>query len=374
MQTKGDLKIALMHDELIRRGGAEIVFEEMARIWPQADIYSLYAGRPQITIEGKTRLITTSFLQRFPLWFRRHPSRLLPFLLHGAEQLDFSGYQLVISSASAFAKAIVTRSNIPHICYCHTPTRYLWEDTHALLDRLSFLARIPTRILLHYLRLIDFAAAQRVDHFIANSVYTQERIQHYYRRSSTVIYPPVDTSFFTPGKKSESIPHDQKPFLIVGRLTPSKKTEQAIAVCQKLRLPLVVVGQGPELQKLQRKSNSLVTFVGKVSNQELRHFYRTSRALIQTSTEDFGMASVEALACGTPVIAFNAGGVKEIVTSPTLGVLYDQPHAESLAEAMRQFIEREHTFDPATLQNHAMRFSTQRFREELTEFVNKVVF
>src|SRR3989344_1139286 len=175
----GDLKVALVHDELTRRGGAEIVLEELVRIFPQADLYALYAGEPKMIVDGRTYHVRTSFLQRFPLWWRRHPSRLLPLLPQAAEQFDLSTYDLVLSSASAFAKAVVTRVSVPHLCYCHTPTRYLWSDAHAALERQPAWARWPARVGMHYLRLADFAAAQRVGVYLANSGFTQARIKSY---------------------------------------------------------------------------------------------------------------------------------------------------------------------------------------------------
>ncbi len=369
MPNLGDLKIALIHDELIRRGGAEVVFEEMIRLFPQADIYSLYAGRPQITVDEQTHFIHTSFLQTWPRWWREHPSRILPFLPHAAEQMDFSQYDIVLSSSSAFAKGIVTRSHIPHICYCHTPTRYLWDSTHQLLDRLSFMTRWPTRLLLHYLRLVDFAAAQRVDAFLANSLYTQQRISAYYRRTSIVIYPPINTDFYTPGILSNRPEPTKRHFIIVGRLSPNKHIEQAIAVCEKLQLPLIIIGTGPERYRLAKLAGKYTSFTGKVSAEELRTHYRNARALIQISREDFGLATGEALACGLPVIAFGEGGVKEIVSHQVHGILYPEQRGEALAEGIRQFLLRERTFAPLELQRQAGRFTTNRFREALQKHV-----
>lgn len=340
---KGEPKIALLHDELVRRGGAEVVFEELIEIFPQADVYALYAGTPRMTINSREYRIKTSFLQRWPRWFRRHPSRLLPLLPQAAEQFDLSHYDIVLSSSSGFAKAIVTRSNIPHICYCHTPTRYLWDDTQAAIARRPRGTRIIGRLLLHYLRLADFAAAQRVDHFIANSQYTAQRISSYYRRGSQVIYPPIDTRFYFPDAKQP-----RKYFLCVGRPSPSKYFDHAVAVCKKLHLPLVIVA-------------------GKSSPEELRQHYRSARALLQPGMEDFGMAAAEALACGTPVIAFGGGGVREIVQDGRHGILYPNQSPEGLAEGLRQFLLIEDKFRPEQLQQQVLRFSKERFAQEIRQ-------
>ncbi len=341
--STGDLKIALVHDELIRRGGAEAVFEELTRIFPSADVYALYAGRPVLEFEKEHRAVHTSFLQKLPVWFRRHPSRVLPFLPLAAEKFDFSKYAVVLSSASGFAKGIITRANVPHICYCHTPTRYLWEPRKA---RFAHHVASP---LLHYLRMADYAAAQRVDVWLSNSRYTQQRIQKYYRRESQIIYPPIRTDFY---QSDPQVP--KKYFLVVGRRSSAKHFEQAQSVCDKLRLPLKIVGVGQP--------------VGYVSEEKLRRLYQGARALLMPGVEDFGMAAAEALACGTPVIAQNAGGVRELVTSET-GVLYTGASIEALAEGIRQFLAREGTFQALELQQSVTKFSTAIFQKSIQKTV-----
>lgn len=353
-QAQDKPRIALVHDELVRRGGAEAVFEELVKLFPQADVYALYAGGDYLTVNGVKRPITTSFLQKFPEWMRRHPKYVLPLLPHAAEKFDFSRYDLVLSSASAFAKAIVTRANVPHVCYCHTPTRYLWEPRRA-------------NLLLHYLRIADYAAAQRVDVWLANSKYTQRRIEKYYRRSSEVVYPPVHTDFFLPAQQP------RKHFLVVGRLTASKRFADAIAVCEKLRLPLVVVGIGSEYARLYRLAGKYTTFVGYASDTTLRDVYRSARVLLQPGVEDFGISSVEALACGTPVVAQAAGGVTEIVSHHRHGILYQGQGVEALAEGIRQFLAWEAKKSVEGLQGRAMEFSSARFRSQIRSQVAKVM-
>jgi glycosyltransferase involved in cell wall biosynthesis len=363
--SKGDYKIALVHDELIRRGGAEVVFEELMNIFPQADVHALYAGGDSLTVNGTKRSIKTSFLQKFPRWMRRHPKHVLPLLPHAAEKFDFSRYDLVLSSASAFAKAVVTRANVPHVCYCHTPTRYLWEPRKA---REAHHAVSPfATMLLHYLRIADYAAAQRVDVWLANSKYTQQRIEKYYRRPSEVIYPPVRTDFFYP------LIQPRRHFLVVGRLTPSKRFADAIAVCEKLRLPLVVVGIGSEFSALRKLAGKYTTFVGYASDTELRDLYRSARALLQPGVEDFGITSVEALACGTPVVAQAAGGVKEIVSHRQHGILHQGQGVEALAEGIRQFLAWEAKKNVETLQRRAMEFSSVQFREGIQNTIARVL-
>jgi len=370
MSKTGDVsqyKIALVHDELTRRGGAERVFETMVRLLPHADLYALYAGQPRLTLDGRTHHIHTTFLQRLPAWWRRHPRRLLPLLPFAAEQIDLAAYDLVISSSSGFAKGIVTRANVPHVCYCHTPTRYVWDARHSVLSRTGALARLPAMALLHALRLTDYAAAQRVDYWLANSEWTRERIATYYRRDSEVLYPPIDTAYFTPSRRQREY------FLCVGRLSPAKNFEQAISVCAKLGLPLVIIGEGHHATALQRLGKGSVRFVGRVDRAALREHYRSARALIQPAEEDFGMASAEALACGTPVIAFGKGGVGEIVRHNETGILYTQDSVESLAEAIRQFLLREEHWSPELCQRSALRFDHDRFASGFLAALQKVI-
>ncbi len=361
MSEMGDLsklRIALVHDELTRRGGAERVFEAMVRLLPHADVYALYAGHPSFTLNGQQHTIKTTFLQHLPQWWRRHPRRILPLLPYAAEQLDLSNYDIVISSSSGFAKGIVTRARIPHLCYCHTPTRYVWEAHYR---------RVPAMALLHMLRLTDFAAAQRVDVWLANSEWTRERIATYYRKGSEVVYPPINTSFFSPKKSSRDY------FLCVGRLSPAKKFAQAITVCEKLGLPLIIVGEGREQKALQQLTKKHARLVGRVDRETLRTYYRGARALLQPGEEDFGMASAEALACGTPVVAYGRGGVAEIVRHGETGILYQQPTVESLAEALRQFLAEEGRFRPEICQHSALKFDQAVFNRGFIAAVEKTV-
>lgn len=368
MSNTGEPRIALVHDELTRRGGAEVVFEEMAALFPEADIYTLYAGRPVLRVNGRLKTVATTFLQSWPAWFRRHPSRILPLLPHAAEQIDLSGYDLVISSSSGFAKAIVTRAAVPHVCYCHTPTRYLWDNAHEAIGAKSQWRWLKAGVL-HYLRLTDYAAAQRVDVFIANSRWTAERINTYYRRPSRVIYPPVDTAFYTPAPASEPRGY----FLCAGRLTESKHFEQAIQACEKLKLKLVIAGRGRKRREWGHLAGPQTTFAGRVDNVTLRRLYRGARALLQPGEEDFGMAAVEALACGTPVIALGRGGALETVRHGETGWLYRQPTVEALAEAIRQFLLRENRWRPEAAQRQAMQFSRQRFAAAMRQVVQETM-
>ncbi|MEO6078043.1 MAG: glycosyltransferase [Candidatus Andersenbacteria bacterium] len=358
-------KVALVHDELIRRGGAEQVLEELIRMYPNADIYSLYAGnKPSLTVDGKKYKIHTSSLQKWPAWFRKHPGRMLPFLQQAVEEFDLSQYDIVISSVSGFAKGVITRSNVPHLCYCHTPTRYLWDASHTVSNKRRF-SKYILNFLFHYLRMIDFASAQRPDAYIANSNYTKHKIQTYYKRDSVVVYPPIDTQFFTPSSKLLK----KEYFLCVGRLTSEKKFDHAIAVAEKLQMRLIIAGTGNDYRRLRRMAGKYTEFTGRVDKETLRALYRNARALIQPGVEDFGMTAVEALACGTPVIAYGEGGVAEIVRDGAHGILYKEQLPETLAEAIRQFLRLEHKFLAGNLQTQALLFSVDKFRKGIQKQV-----
>ncbi len=368
-QAQGDLRVALVHDELVRRGGAEMVLEELVRMYPNADIYSLYAGNiPKMTVDGKKYDIHTSSLQTWPLWFRQHPGRILPFLPQAVEQFDLSDYDIIISSASGFAKGIITRSNIPHLCYCHTPTRYLWDASHTITRRNKY-ASFLIKFMFHFLRMLDFTFAQRPDAYIANSQYTKHKIKTYYRKDSVVVYPPIDTNFFFPASKHTSKDY----FLCVGRLTPDKKFDHAILVAEKLGLKLIIAGTGRDKKRLEKLAGKHTHFTGAVSKEELRELYRNARALIQPGVEDFGMTAAESLACGTPVIAYGAGGINEIARNGVHSILYQEQLPETLAEALRTFIRKEKTFNTSRLQQQALQFSVDRFREGVAKQVEHLL-
>jgi len=373
MYYEGDLRIALVHDELTRRGGAEVVFEELIRLFPQAHLYTLYAGSARIEVDDRRIGVRTSFLQRMPLWFRRHPARLLPLLPQAAEQFDLSDYDLVISSSSGFSKAVVTRVNTEHWCYCHTPTRYLWDATHQVTRGRRWLGWLA-RLVFHYLRLTDYAAAQRVDRFIANSKYTERRVRSYYQRESQIIHPPIDTIWFTPSAKENKwqLHHDKRFWLCVGRLSPSKQFDQAVKVMTKLDLPLVVIGTGAGERQLKKVAGRKVKFVERAAKEELRRYYRQARALIQPGREDFGMATAESLACGTPVIAYGQGGVSEIVEDGLTGVLYEDQSEEALAEAIRRFLMIEKKWQIEQLQSSVLKFNKRRWQEEMLAAVSRL--
>jgi glycosyltransferase involved in cell wall biosynthesis len=372
-KTDRPKKVALVHDFLVSYGGAERVLQILASMYPEAPIYTLLQDEAIVKRFFPGCEIRSSFLQSLPEWLRRRYRVLLPLYPVAVETLDLREFDVVISSSGAWSKGIITRLHTKHIAYVHSPMRYAWEGREAYLDESLpwFIPRLLVRLWLSYMRLWDREAADRPDILIANSEYTRDRIEKYYRRTSSVIYPPAlllaDTNTDTPLPQS-----DRKHFLVVSRLTRSKKIEPVIEAFNKLGFPLVVVGSGREEVALRRIASQNITFVGKIHDVRLQQCYREARALIFPSEEDFGMAAVEALAAGTPVIAYEYGGIKEILRVGETGEVFRSQTPEVIAEAVKRFLEKEQSGYPiAKLQESVDRFSRKAFEEGIRNAVEK---
>lgn len=360
------MKVALVHDYLNQYGGAERVLEALCELYLAAPIYTLLYDERRTHGVFKGRDIRASVLQKVPFASRWHRGVVwaMPAVV---EQFDMNGFDLVISDSASFAKGIITRPETLHICYCHTPLRYAWTD-HARWSR-DFTApalQVGIPFFQNYLRLWDFAAAQRVDYFIANSATVARRIKRYYRRDATVIHPPVDVTRY-----ALRATRKQEHYLVVSRLLPYKSVDLAVRAFNELQLPLVVVGDGPERRTLEALAKPNIQFAGAKRPTELAEYYAGARALIFPQEEDFGLAAVEALASGTPVIGFGRGGLKEIVEHGTHGLLFNEQTPQALAQAVRAFEGL--TFNPAALQQQAERFSTPRFKDAITKFVEEKI-
>lgn len=358
------MRVALVHDYLNQYGGAERVLEVLHALYPDAPVYtSLYD--PRAMPEAFRRWdIRTSFLQHLPRQVAL--ARLyLAWYPYAFESFDLRGYDLILSSSSAFAKGVIPPAGARHICYCHNPARFLW-DTASYLggEPLGRTAGWLLAGVLHRLRLWDVAVNLRVDAFIANSRTVAGRIARYYRRESTVIHPPVDVSSF-PLAQGEG-----HYFLTGGRLVPHKRLDIAIAACTRLKLPLVVFGEGRDRARLERLAGPTVRFVGRVSEGELRQLYLDCRALLFPGEEDFGIAPVEAMACGRPVIAYGAGGALETVVAGRTGLLFSPQEETALTEVLASF--RDGDFDPVEIRRHAEQFDVSRFQENIRNFVQQV--
>jgi glycosyltransferase involved in cell wall biosynthesis len=331
-------------------------------MFPHAPIYTLVDDGRVSDLFFRRAEIKTSFLQRTPFG-RRLYKWLLPLHPTAVESFDLSSYDVVLSDSSTFAKGVITRPETIHLCYCHTPTRFLWHDTHNYTEDVHQ-GRLVKKVLpaiLSQLRVWDQVAAQRVDKFIANSHETARRIKKYYHRSSTVIYPPIEWDDFYLADE----PGDY--FLMVGRLRPYKKFDLAIEAFNKLGLPLVIVGSGEEDRRLTRMAGPNIVFLRQVTEKQKAWLFAHCQALIHPQEEDFGIVAVEAMASGRPVIAFNRGGALETVVPGVTGAFFGEQSVDALTDAVRVF--RSGDYDPVKIREHARQFRRERFEREIWEFI-----
>jgi glycosyltransferase involved in cell wall biosynthesis len=365
------LRVAIVHYWFVGRAGGEKVVEAIAEIFPQADLFSLVADRATLAPVLQNKKLQTSFLQHFPLAkkFHRHFLFMQPLAL---EQFDLSDYDLVISSESGPAKGVVTSSKTCHICYCHSPMRYIWEMYPLYRRAMNPLVGAVFSLTAHYMRLWDHASAQRVDYFVANSRFIASRIRKYYGRDSTVIHPPVETA----AGSADTAPGDY--YLAVGRLVDYKRFDLAVGACNELGRRLKVIGDGPQLKELRKMAGKTVEFLGRVSDKELRAQLAGCRALLFPGEEDFGIVPVEAQSFGRPVIAYASGGALETVRgqlpngpaidNPT-GVFFTGQSSSSLVEAILHFESKENQFLPQVIREHSLQFDSTLFKSKFSDFV-----
>lgn len=378
--------VALVHDWLTGMRGGEKVLEAIAELFPAAPIYTL-VHLPGSVPTLESHPIHTSFLQRIP-GVRRHYRRLLPLFPAAIEDLDLGGYELIVSSSHCVAKGVVPPPGASHLCYCHTPMRYAWDQEHTYFPRRRGLVARLRNLALTALRAWDVASAPRVDHFLANSRFVAGRIRRYYGRDAEVLPPPVDVGYFTDDDEGEDeaggdlgAPDRGAPdrgfCLAVSALAPYKRVEVAIAACERLGIELRIVGTGPEERRLKRLAGPRTRFLGRVEGAELRRLYRRARLFLQPGIEDFGIASVEALACGTAVVSPARGGVLDIVEDGVHGVLYEPPvggSAAAEAEVLGAAIDKSLRmgFNGLNLRDRARAFSRESFIDRLRACLNRV--
>lgn len=373
---RNSLRVALVHDWLDTWGGAETVLAELLRLFPNADLYTLIDVMPA-DLRGRlgARRVRTSWLQHLPgrrSWFRY----CLPLMPAAVEGFDFTPYDLVLSSSHAVAKAARTRPGQVHVCYCHTPARYVWEQRNSYVAKHGLRAATMRR-LLDRMREWDRATAARVDHFVANSEHIARRIGRCYGREATVVYPPVDGEPFGSGADPNRDAREAY-YVAVSRLVPYKRVDLLVAAFRALpQRRLVIVGDGPEAAMLARDAPANVEFRGRVGASELVHVMQRARAFVHAAEEDFGIALVEAQAAGTPVIAFSGGGAAEIVrgldnSAPT-GILFDAQTSSAMVMAIDKFEALSPGIDPEACRINAARFAPERFRAQITDLVARVV-
>jgi glycosyltransferase involved in cell wall biosynthesis len=363
------VRVAIVHHWFVTRGGGERVAECVASLFPDAEIFTLVADTPGIPTGLNGRKLHTSFLQRIPL-ARQYHRHMMPLYAVATEGLDLRGFDLVISSDSGPVKGVRVDPSAVHICYCHSPMRYLYDGYEAYRSQMGPVTRALFAATAKRLRAWDLRAAKRVSYFIANSEYVAKRIRRYYQRESRVIHPPIDLhlacTVATPGSH----------YLCAGRLVGYKHTELMIEACTRLGRKLRIAGTGPEETRLRKMAGSGVAFLGELSNEALWQEYAECRALLFAADEDFGMVPLEAQACGRPVIAYGEGGSLETVRGdgeePT-GVYFREQTVESLMDGILRFETTMGMFDPAMIQGRAAEFATEVFLRRMREFVLEVM-
>jgi glycosyltransferase involved in cell wall biosynthesis len=378
------MKTAVIHDWLVTYAGAERALEQIVALYPDCDLYSLVDFLPQdqrgFILNKKAN---TSFIQRLPFAKKKYRS-YLPFMPVAIEQFDLSGYDLVISSSYAVAKGVLTHARQVHVCYCYTPMRYAWDLHHQYLRESGLqdgLRGAAARLFLHYIRMWDFTTANRPDHFVAISRYIADRIKKIYGKCAPVVYPPVDIDTFSLHDKTEDY------YLTASRLVPYKRVDLIVEAFS--RMPgkrLMVIGDGPDFKKVKAKSGKNVEMLGYQPPEIMKEYMQKAKAFVYAAEEDFGIVTVEAQACGTPVIAFGEGGSRETVIpiraveagqgkreeSPT-GIFFDEQTPESLVNAVLLFERNQDQFNRRVIRENAVRFSAERFRREFKGFIDNAM-
>ena len=370
-QAGGKLKVAIVCDWLTGIGGAERVVLELHKLYPDAPIYTSQYDPGKIDWFADAD-VRTSSLQRLPSGLKK----FLP-LLRAWEfgRLDLSEYDLVLSSSGAEAKGVKTGPGTVHISYCHSPTHYYWIRYDEYLERpgfprgLNWLARLGLKLFVGPLQRWDRHAAQQPDYFIANSTHTQEMIKKYYGRDSEVIFPPVEIERFRQKSSAGAGPPVRHGFVVAGRQTPYKRFDLAIEACNELKVPLVVIGDGPDRRRLEKLAGRSVTFLTNVNDAEIAGHFQSALGFIMPNMDDFGIVAVEALAAGTPIIAYNRGGARDYVIPGKTGLFFEKQTVKQLVAALETALGK--NFDHAAVAGHASRFSVETFNKNVRNYITK---
>ncbi|PIP28171.1 MAG: glycosyl transferase [Candidatus Moranbacteria bacterium CG23_combo_of_CG06-09_8_20_14_all_35_22] len=358
------MRIALVHDYLVQNGGAEKVLEAFSELFSYAPIYTLIYSKKLMHGSFSDKKIRTSFLQKLPFAVGRH--RIFPqFMPFAIEQFDFSDYDLVLSDSSSFAKGIITGPKTLHICYMHTPMRFAWDDCQKYNQDFYFPSFIKKLVpfFMNYIRMWDRASADRPDKIIANSNFIARRIKKYYKRESLVIHPPVKVGDFEISREKDN--H----FLIAGRLMAYKRFDIVIEAFNELKLPLKVIGRGPEMKRLQKIAGPNIEFLGRVSDEKLRKYFSRCQAFIFPQEEDFGIMAIEAMASGTPLIAYRGGDIPEHMEEGKTGLFFERQMPEDIIQAVRKF--KNSDFDPEYIRNRVLKFDKEIFKAKIKEYIQK---
>lgn len=366
-----NLKVAIVHDFLVAYGGAERVLEALCEMFPNAPIYTLLCDKEKMRGKLEKREIHTSFLQKFPRFLRKRYRYLLPLMPTAPETFNLRDFDLIITSSGAWSKGIVTRLDVLHVCYMHSPMRFVWDQSDEYLrqQKKKGLRGFLIRMILNYIRIWDRAAADRPDYLIANSKYTQDRIKKYYGRKSAVIYPPVMIPRSGTLEDETASPRERNYFLVVSRLSPYKKVDIIVEAFNKLELPLVVIGEGTQKKYLKSIARANVKIMGWQEEEILRKYYQNARGIIYAAEEDFGLTIAEAMGYGVPAIALSRGGAKELITEGKTGEFFDAAVPEVIADGVRRFMENEKKYDRESIKTEAEKFRKERFIKELQDYI-----
>lgn len=367
------MKVAIVHDWLVNYGGAERVVEQMLKLYPDADIYTLVYDEKKMGKIFPKEKVHTSFIQKFPMATKLY-TKFLSLMPKAFESFDLTSYDLVIASSSSCAKGVITSPDTAFVAYIHSPMRYAWDLYYDYYKSAGFITRFFMKRQMPKIRQWDFLSSQRINTLIANSSYIKKRIKKFWNRDSQVIYPPVDTDRLSPNNfPSEDF------YVVFSRFVPYKRVDLAIKACGTLGKKLIVIGSGSqedELKSLAAKyKNADIKFTGRISDEEVQTYLQKCKAMIFSAEEDFGIIPVECQACGRPVIAFGKGGALETVADRKTGLFFAEQTEESLTKAIEEFevLESKGTFSSTEIVEHASNFSSERFRKELQAVIDRTL-
>ncbi len=358
-------KVALVHDFLIKLGGAERVLKVLADMYPDAPIYTLLYDEKAVGSVFPRERIVTSSLQKYPEFIRKRHKLLFPQMPKAVEDFDFAGFDLVISSSSAYAHGIITPLETKHISYCHSPMRYAWDYTHQYMDEQNAgaLKKIIAQWLLSKVRIWDSSASDRPDVYLANSRNAWRRIKKYYHQDSIILYPPIDIARFKPQKKHDGY------FLIVSTLTPYKKIDQAIHLFNKIQRQLIIIGDGPQRGYLESIAGPTIDFLGFKDDEIVADYLQNCRAFVFPGEDDFGMSPVEAMACGKPVFGYGKGGLLETVKPGISGEFFYTHTLRDMEDALARLMFNEKKYKASSIRKEAEQFSTEQFKRGFKKVV-----
>ena len=359
-ESGNNIKVALVHDWLVSQGGGEQVLKCFHELYPNAPIYTLVYDKEKAPKWLEECDVRTTYIQKW-LGGKTHHKYLLSFMPKAWEALDLTEYDLVLSSCASCCKGVITRPDAVHVCYCHSPIRYVWDLYYDYLKGASAVKRVFMPRMIHKVRMWDFQAAQRVDHFVSNSNYVGKRIAKFYRRESTTIYPGI-------ALPEEPVSEERGDYyFVLSRFVGYKRVDIAIGACNKLGRKLIVAGSGgEEEERLRAMAGPTVEFVGRVSDERLMDYYAHAKAFLFPGIEDFGLTPLEAMAGGTPVLAYGEGGALETVVDGETGMFFHEQSAEALAKCIEDFEGR--SFSAAACRARAEQFSTEAFKENMRKF------